>query len=485
MTRRFAATLIACLTLGLSAAFAQQADESASECTRIVEPEEGAQVPQGGILHVRADVHISGWVRTVTLEVDLQGVSSRRWEPYVFSWDTTRATLGKHKVKVKVVDLQGNESTCDPVTVEVVPRTWTLPPEPPGEPLSDGTWTRLIQRAEGVEADLQFRHDREGLIDNIEGQPAAGGDPLSGMADPRGPLLTGTYLGACAYRYATVRDPDARARAKQANEALHMLSSATGVGGLLSRWYRRTTEAQPDEDQPGLLRWRQNGPYRWLGDASPSDLAGVLYGQTLYFDLVADDEEKHLTAQDVRAVVNRLLEDKLIVTNADGLPVPEGDLSPGGLSEPYNAPLALGFFKIAHHMTGDAKFDEQYQSLLRDHEYHKKGIKPRDISAEEWSAYNDYAAMLMYCCLLKYETDKEIRDWYYKGMEAVFQSNAKAAEESALAKRPLFNIIYKRFSPEVDTEVQGVEWLLESRSPLGDSEWLLANWMGRYYQIIR
>jgi len=489
MTRRFAVLLPACLMAAYAVAKAQPPDASAPKVTRILEPAPGATFPQGGIVYVQAEVRVPGRerlvaLRAVALEVDHAVVSSRRWSPYVFRWDTTRAEVGKHELRVKVTDVQGRETVSQPVPINLGPRAWNLPPAPPGEPLADATWKRLLDVADGIEADLHLRHDRQGLIDNIDKQPVVGDDPLSGLADPRGPLLTGTYAGACAYWYATLRDPQSRARAHDADEALHLLSVATGTGGLLSRWSRQTTQIQPDEGQPGLSNWRQNGNWRWLGDASPLDYAGAFFGHALYYDLVADQDEKPLVAQDIRGLANRLLEHDLVVTNAEGLPVPDGDLSPRGLSRPYNAILALGFLKIAYHVTADKKFDDQYWRLIRNDSYHQKGIKPQDVAPEKWGPYDDYAAMLMYCCLLDYEQDAQVREAYLKGLDAIFQSNDKPNLPLS-ARRPLFNIIYKRFHPDAGVQPQAVQWLLDSRSALGDSEWLLANWMGRYYQIIR
>jgi hypothetical protein len=484
MNHRWATCLALCLVFAAAAgALAQETDQPKVTC--IVEPAPDTAIPQGGVLYVSAEVHVPGWVRTVTLEVDQKPVSSRRWSPYVFRWDTTRADVGRHVLRVKVLDLDGKETSCEAIHVNVGPRAWELPAPPPGEALPDATWRRLLELSEGVDADLRLRHDRMGLVDNLPNQPVVGDNPLSGAVDPRAPLLTGAYTGACAYWYATLHDRQAQARAKDAHEAIHMLSAATGVSGLLCRWFRQTTVPQRDESQAGLTRWHQNGAWRWLGDAGTEDYAGAFFGHALYYDLVADSEEKRFVAEDVASMANRILEDGLLITSLDRLPVPDGDLSPERLSHPVNAVLALGFLKIAHHMTGQQKFEDHYRRLITAHGYAQKQVKPHDISTDEWGPYHDFAAMLMYCCLLEYEKDPELLDAYRKGLDAVYTSYFKAAKESELDQRPLFDVIYKRFYPETDAQKQAVEGLLNSRSPLGDSEWLLADWMGRYYQVIR
>ena len=139
MTRRFAFLLPVCLIAAATSAYAQlRLPEEEPKVTRIITPTSGTVVPQGSILYVQAEVHVPGRVTLVprvalvTLEVDRKPVSSRRRSPYVLRWDTTRAALGQHLLRVGARDIDGKETVSDFVRIEIAPRVWSLPDAPPG-----------------------------------------------------------------------------------------------------------------------------------------------------------------------------------------------------------------------------------------------------------------------------------------------------------------------------------------------------------------
>jgi hypothetical protein len=213
-----------------------------------------------------------------------------------------------------------------------------LGPDPPPRP-RDG---RLRRKAEQFESAMEHHLTPEGLVLTerlIDPDPE---DPLNAQDAA---IWTGCYVAAEACRWLVTRDSGARARLDRSLRG-HTSPDATGVPGVLARMVKRTPAPVPGE-KPA---WRQGvdgmAAYRWMGDVSVDQYAGVFFGYAAAHEAVEDAAARTAIADRVGRLVDRLIDHGWRIVDADGRPTKHSDLSAGSCRA-LNALLALAFAKVA------------------------------------------------------------------------------------------------------------------------------------------
>ena len=160
-------------------------------------------------------------------------------------------------------------------------------------------------------------------------------------------LWTAMYGTGECFAYAATKDPVAKARAKQAFEALRFLSVAPVDGevkqqpGFVARTVVPTTEPDPNsqggytlegqqKDQKGDVLWKAYVPrwpltkdkkYWYKTDTSSDELDGHYFFYAAYYDLAADDaQEKDRVRKVVRDLTDHLLRNDFCLIDHDGSP---------------------------------------------------------------------------------------------------------------------------------------------------------------------
>lgn len=229
---------------------------------------------------------------------------------------------------------------------------------------------------------------------------------------PDNAYMTGMYLGALSMKFAVTGTAEDRAAARRSLQALHLLCTVSGKKGLLARaaW----PVDHPMEDD-GEWRVSADGKYKWRGDVSSDQMDGVLFGFALAYDLMADEADKLLIAADVAALADHVLENDLRIIDVDGKATTWGKYDPlyARLLEPMNALLLLQLLKVAHHVTGEARFAEAYRTWAIDEGYAKTALHARrSLNPNIPGAVNhsdDVLLFLAYEPLLRLETDPDLR----------------------------------------------------------------------------
>ncbi len=231
---------------------------------------------------------------------------------------------------------------------------------------------------------------------------------------PDNAYMTGIYLGTLSMKYAATGAAADRAAARESLEALHLLCAVSGEPGLLAR------AAWPKDkpmDDDGIWRDSACGNYRWRGDVSTDQVAGVMYGFTLAYDLIANDDEKERIAQDVTAMVEHVMANDMRIVDVDGEPTQWGRYDPAYVSglERMNALLWLQALKVAAHVSADERYDALYRKWATEHDYAEIAVNARlDLNPSFRGAVNhsdDVLLYLGYLPLLMYETDMDIRGY--------------------------------------------------------------------------
>lgn len=252
-------------------------------------------------------------------------------------------------------------------------------------------------------------------------------DPVS-YKMPDNAYMTGLYLGAISMKYAVTQDAADREAARRSLEALHLLCNVSGKKGLLARAAWPVDRPLQDD---GQWRTSPDGKYKWRGDVSTDQMDGVVFGLSLAYDLMADETGKALIAQDVAALADHVLENDLRIVDIDGNETTWGRYYPAyaRLIEPMNALLLLQLLKVAHHVTGEARFGEAYRKWAVEKEYAQVALRARrsrDPNVRGGVNHSDDVLLFLgYEPLLRLEQDPAIRGPIVASFKRAYEGTEK------------------------------------------------------------
>ncbi len=315
----------------------------------------------------------------------------------------------------------------------------------------------------------------------------------------------GNYLAMECFRYATTKSEDAKVKAKKAFQFLKLLQEVTGTDGFFARtivpsdWKsmhdenRTYTERQLVEElikeprfKPVTVRWHKSsdGKWLWKGDTSSDEICGHMFGYFLYYELVADAEEKAIVGKHVARIVDHLMKNNFTLTDVDGKPTRWGVWSPDKLNrDPEWAPdrslnsmELLSFLKLAHYMTGDEKYQLEYKRLI-DKEKYLDNMANIPKQNRAWYIYYDVIlAAYAYPILIKCEKDPELLKFYEQHMDAWME---KRKDD----ENPLVNFIYC-YSRNKKVELQSSVNLLTD-TPLDLIDWTIDHTKREDIQVVQ
>ena len=191
-------------------------------------------------------------------------------------------------------------------------------------------------------------------------------------------LFTGLYCASQCFRYAVTGSAEAKANAKKAVEAMIKLTEITGKKGFTARATRYSHEENfmtGNREEWHIVEG--NPDCEWLGETSSDEMTGHYYAYGIYFDLVADKKEKKRIAEVVKTITDHILENNFHLCDVDGVPTTWANWEPDLLNNDdrwyyergTNSLEILSFLKTTYHVTGDEKYNDVYNMLIRKHHY--------------------------------------------------------------------------------------------------------------------
>ena len=256
-------------------------------------------------------------------------------------------------------------------------------------------------------------------------------------------LWTSMYGAGECFAYGATKSPAAKARAKQAFEALRFLQVVTQgcehspPKGYVARTIRPIEWPDPNlgrlagdlaEQKRDVLwkayepRWpkRADGKWYWKGDTSSDELDGHFFFYALYHDLVADtDGEKARVREVVRDLADHLLSHDFQLVDHDGKPTRWGVYSPRELNRnPYwwaerglNSLSILTYMTVAAHVTGEARFSAAVRNLVEDHGYGQNLMFPKvQRGPGSGNHSDDEMAFMCYYSLIRHTDNAGLRN---------------------------------------------------------------------------
>lgn len=300
----------------------------------------------------------------------------------------------------------------------------------------------LEEKAAHYDAMVQKYHVRKGYVTvrilEEEGNIEKGFVEIS---DNDG-MWTALYVVSQVYRYAVTGDELAREQARTHMKALLLLAEVSGHKGFPARAIRHKTEPQFGNGHP---EWHPtpDGEWEWKGDTSSDEMVGHFYAYGLYYDLVADEEEKEHIRRVVRDIMDHVIAHDYNLVDVDGKPTTWAVWEPRKLNledrwwpeKANNSLEILSFLKSAAHITGEARYEEAYRDLVAQHHYAMNTIQSPLNTGGRLSHIDDELSFFSMFPLLTYESDPHLRQIYMIALERHWQFERPE-------RSPLWNAIY-------------------------------------------
>ncbi len=256
-------------------------------------------------------------------------------------------------------------------------------------------------------------------------------------------LFTGLYCASQCFRYKATGDEKAKSNAKRAVEAMIKLTQVTGKPGFTARATRYSNEENfGTENREEWHVCEDNPDCEWLGETSSDEMTGHYFAYGLYYDLVADEEEKKKIAEVVKAITDHILENNFHLADIDGIPTTWANWEPDLLNNDdrwyyergTNSLEMLSFLKTTYHVTGDEKYNKVFDMLIKKHHYAMNCMqyKVEDNHVAHIDDQLDFTNIYPLIAYTDNEAQKEIfkmgltHHWEYERVE----------------RSPFFNIVY-------------------------------------------
>lgn len=337
-------------------------------------------------------------------------------------------------------------------------------------------WMTLEEKADAYDQAVQQHHIRDGYVTirlmEEEGNLESGRVEKS---DNDG-LWTAMYVAAQSYRYAVTGDEDAMKLARRSVQAMLFLTRVTGLKGFTARSVRHITDPEYGHIAPSWSEWRPtpDGQYEWKGETSSDEMVGHFYGYAVYYDLVANEDEKAEIREAVSNIMDHIIENGFRLIDIDGKPTTWAFWAPEKLNEDSkwwdergtNSLEILSFLKTTWHMTGDEKYEKVYRDLITKHHYAMNTIRRKSTFLGKASSIDDNLAFHTIIPLLAYETDPDLRSLYLMGLEHHWQYERKE-------RSPIWNAVYGALTGHVCDIENAVQTLAEM--PLDLIRWSVKN----------
>ncbi|MCZ6793252.1 MAG: hypothetical protein O7J95_06525 [Planctomycetota bacterium] len=289
----------------------------------------------------------------------------------------------------------------------------------------------LESKALAIERHLVERHlSPEGvLVYHRVDRPFDPGAPgaYSNLSDE--PIWSGALAAALAFKFKVTGDPRDRALLVRSLEGLRFLQEVTGVPGLLARAI--APRAQPIPGERPEEEWRDapapHEAYRYRGDVSRDQYFGVLLGYAataVELEVAAgrgDEELRRLLEEPACAIADHFWRNDLRIVDADGETTLHGWLGGYFLGVPLgpNAGLVLGFQLLAHRLSGERRYLENYRQLIA-RQYHKATTLIKFEILGRTNHNNDNMGMMALYALTHLETEPEILETYEDSLEKLW-----------------------------------------------------------------
>jgi hypothetical protein len=364
----------------------------------------------------------------------------------------------------------------------------------------------LAQKAAHYHSICAARHLRPpGLVEKcrlrVPGDPAT----YEPQDDDNEGGYTAVYMAMESFRYAVTKDPSALANARRAFNALRFLQTVTETPGLVARtvipadWPRmhdpneEIADVQWAEEHAAdprnkrvAVRWRKSADGRWLwkGDTSSDEITAHLFGCFFYHELAADAPERARVREQVCRLVDYLADNGFVLKDTDGSPTRWGVWAPERLNHDpdwameagVNSVELLSFLKLAHHLSGQAKYQTHYERLLLEHNYQANVMRAKNLDPAWRTHIDDELLAFAWPALLTLEKDPALRRLYRQALD-------KWHDAVKDDHQPFFEFLFAGLTGRRGNLARSLEFLRDQ--PLDLARWTVDNSRREDLKLVR
>lgn len=334
----------------------------------------------------------------------------------------------------------------------------------------------LEEKAAHYEKIIADRHVRLGLVNYSELDPPGDLSSSRKVNQDNDGLWTCTYLAASCFRYAVDGSEVARQNAIRTFEAVERLETVTGIPGLPARSFARSTDTVEQSRSPHAKIWRPSPDpdWQWLDDCSSDEVVGHMFALSIFYDLVADEEQKERVEGLVRRTMDHIIENDFQLIDYDGKPTRWGIWQPDSINNSKNWAYEKGlysleilsFLKTAIHITRDQKYEKTYQHLIDQHNYAENTVEAKIYGPYQNGFSDDILTFFPYYCMAQYAKDDPYWHLYQKSVERTWRVCRPD-------RTPAWNIIASiALDKDCDLDVAKEELVL---FPLDLIDWTMTN----------
>lgn len=256
-------------------------------------------------------------------------------------------------------------------------------------------------------------------------------------------LFTGLYCASQCFRYKVTGDAKAKENAKRAVDAMIKLTKISGKPGFTARATRYSHEENFGTGNREEWHICEDNPdCEWLGETSSDEMTGHYFAYGIYYDLVADDNEKKEIADVVKTITDHILENNFHLCDVDGVPTTWANWEPDLLNNDdrwfyergTNSLEILSFLKTTYHVTGDDKYNQVFDMLIKKHHYAMNCMqyKCEDCHIAHIDDQLDFTNIYP---LIMYTEDEAQKEIFKMGLTHHF-------DYEKVERSPMFNIVY-------------------------------------------
>lgn len=313
--------------------------------------------------------------------------------------------------------------------------------------------TTFAAKAELFENEIDRRHRRTsyGYVLGVRtAKPGDASEATQDSSDNDG-LWTAMYGAGECFACAATGNPKACERATAAFEALRFLGTVTQGGshpappGFVARSILPVSGKDPNiADSPERDRrtranrdplWKiiaprwpvsADGKWYWKSDTSSDELDGHYFFYAAYYDHAAKTvEQKRRVRDHVAALTDHLIDHGFQLVDHDGKVTRWGVFDPASLNHDpewweersLNSISILSYLKVAEHVTGDAKYAQAAQKLIREHSYAMNTlISKTPYGFGSGNQSDDEMAFMCLYNLTRYEKDTKLLEMYRQSL---------------------------------------------------------------------
>jgi hypothetical protein len=254
------------------------------------------------------------------------------------------------------------------------------------------------------------------------------------------------YLDALCFEYAVTGDPAVRAEAVDVFKSVKWSEEITPIDGFPARAIYAVGEeanlaATGSAGRPSEWNLTEDGLWRWKGDTSSDEIASQYYTVSIYYDLVAEGEEKAVAREHVQRMTDHIIDNGWVLRDLDGKPTvwarwePDFIYSPQHVAERgLNSAQALNLIATAQHIVGDTQKYRKAKAQLLEWGYPENTLRTKMVFPF-YTHFDDRLAFLGYYPLLNYETDPALRAMYMRSLQ-------RSWEAKRFENQTWFNFIY-------------------------------------------